>query len=66
MRMKMEYLEWIFSGIGTSILTGILGLVIGGGVGYKIGIRNSIRQKQKAHNNVNQSQIGQIVNNGNK
>ena len=66
MRMKMENLEWIFSGIGTSILTGILGLVIGGGVGYKIGIRNSIRQKQKAHNNVNQSQIGQIVNNGNK
>lgn len=62
----MEHLEWIFSGIGTSILAGIVGLIIGGGVGYKIGIRSSIHQKQKAHDNVNQSQIGQIVkNNGN-
>ena len=62
----MEYLEWIFSGIGTSILSGVVGLIFGGCIGYKIGIRNSIRQKQKAHDNVNQSQIGQIVKNGNK
>lgn len=66
MQINMEYLEWIFSGIGTSILSGIVGIVIGGSVGYKIGIRNSVSQKQKAKDNVNQSQIGQIVNNGNK
>jgi hypothetical protein len=59
-------MEWIFSGIGTSILSGIAGLFIGGGIGYKIGIRNTIRQKQNAHDNSSQSQTGQIINHGNK
>ena len=63
----MEYMEWIFNGIGTAIFTGIVGLVTGGCIGYKIGIRNTINQKQKAKENSTQTQIGQnIVNNGNK
>ena len=62
----MEALEWIFSGIGTSILSGIAGLLIGGGIGYRIGIHNSIRQNQKAGENSKQSQTGQIINDGNK
>lgn len=57
---------WIFSGIGTAILSGIAGLIIGGGVGYRIGIRKSIHQKQIAGSNSEQSQIGKIENNGYK
>ena len=62
----MEAVELIFSGIGTSLLSAIIGFIFGGVTGYKIGIRNNIRQKQKAGDNSNQNQIGQIVNNGNK
>ncbi len=58
-------LEWIFDGIGTSIVSLILGLLVGGGVGYKIGIKKSINQKQSARDNANQIQIGDI-NNGDK
>lgn len=62
----MQCVEWIFDGIGTAILSGIAGLVIGGVSGYQIGIRNKTKQKQKAGNNSNQTQIGNITNNGNK
>lgn len=86
--------EWIFSGIGTTILTGISGMIIGGIGGYQIGIhshgkqgqkagaearqqqefeanekdigeksrvKNSIRQKQKAGDKSDQTQIGRII-----
>lgn len=59
-------MEWIFSGIGTSILSGIIGLLFGGIAGYSIGIHNKINQKQKAGDNSNQNQTGQVLNNGNK
>lgn len=51
-------MEWIFDGIGTMIVSGILGLLFGGVIGYRIGVRISIRQKQKGGDNANQSQIG--------
>ena len=62
----MKAVEWVFSGIGTSLLSAIIGFIFGGVTGYKIGIRSNIRQKPKAGDNSNQNQIGQIVNNGNK
>lgn len=47
--------EWIFSGIGTSILMGIIGFL----VGYKIGVHKSkIKQNQKAKDGSKQTQIG--------
>ena len=56
-------MEWIFDGIGTAIITLILGLLVGGTVGYKIGInKNIIRQKQKAGNNSSQIQVGRDYN----
>lgn len=59
-------MEWFFDGIGTAIITGIVGILVGGGVGYRIG-RNTIKQKQKARSNSVQTQIGQnITNNGGK
>lgn len=65
-QVNMDYMEWIFSGIGTSILSGIAGLVIGSVAGYNIGIHSNIRQKQKSGDNSSQSQTGQIIINGNK
>ena len=57
-------MEWIFDGIGTTIVSGIFGMIIGGGAGYYIGMQTSIKQKQKAKNNANQVQIGQVNNYG--
>jgi hypothetical protein len=52
-------MEWIFDGIGTAIVTLILGILTGGAVGYKIGInKNKVKQKQKAGDNSSQIQIG--------
>ena len=45
----MEDFNWIFDGFGTEILSLIVGLITGGTVGYNIGIRNKIKQKQKAN-----------------
>lgn len=57
-------MEWIFDGIGTAIVSGLIGMGIGGGIGYYTGMRVTIKQKQKARDNAQQSQIGQI-NDGN-
>lgn len=58
-------MEWFFDGIGTAIITGIAGLFVGGCVGYKIGVRTTIKQKQKGRSNSVQIQTGQnITNNG--
>ncbi|MDR1006104.1 MAG: hypothetical protein LBL74_04495 [Bacteroidales bacterium] len=52
-------MEWIFNGIGTAIITLIIGFISGGAVGYKIGIKKTKTvQKQKAKDNANQIQIG--------
>lgn len=58
----MENLKWIFEGIGTLII----GTFIGGAVGYKIGVKNKIKQTQKAGDNSTQSQVGSntVINNG--
>lgn len=61
-------MEWIFDGIGTAIITFILGLIIGGPTGYKIGVRRTqIKQKQKAGDSSTQTQVGQTnISNGQK
>ena len=61
-------MEWIFDGIGTAIIMFVLGLLIGGPTGYKIGVhRAQIKQKQKAGDSSTQTQVGQInISNGQK
>lgn len=60
-------MEWFFSGIGTEIISALIGLLIGGISGYKIGVQNKIKQTLKAGDNSNISQTGSVVNNyGNK
>jgi hypothetical protein len=57
----MENIKWIFDGIGTTIITSIISLLIGGGIGYKIAIKKTvIKQTQKAGDNSNQIQIGNL------
>lgn len=58
----MEDIKWIFDGIGTAVVTFIVGLLVGGTAGYKIAIRKTIKQTQKAGDNSSQSQIGEIKN----
>lgn len=57
----MEWVEWVFSGIGTQFISFIAGIIIGGVGGYKIAIRKSyFRQTQKARDNSVQIQTGEI------
>lgn len=57
-------MEWFFDGIGTQIIASIIGLIVGaisgGAVGYRIGLKNHNKQTQKAKDNANQVQIGNI------
>lgn len=52
----MGNIQWIFSGIGTEILMLVIGAVVGGLTGYKIGIKRSGTQKQKAKKGAKQRQ----------
>lgn len=52
-------MEWIFNGIGTTIVSSIVSLLVGGGIGYRVGInKNKVKQKQKAGDHASQIQIG--------
>ena len=44
----MENIPWIFDGIGTEIVGLVLGTVLGGFAGYKIGIHKKGKQLQIA------------------
>ena len=57
--MAMNDISWIFDGIGTAIISGLVGLLLGGTVGHKSGVRKTkIRQSQRAGKNSSQIQIG--------
>ncbi len=48
--------EWFFDGIGTELISLIIGAIGGGAVGYKIGIKRTSVQKQVARDNALQTQ----------
>ena len=50
-------MEWIFEGIGTAIITLIIGLITGGLYKYCVN-KNTVKQSQKAGDNSSQIQIG--------
>lgn len=58
----LSFAEWFFDGLGTAIFTLIFGLIAGGAFGYKIGIKNTINQKQSAGDNSTQTQVGRDYN----
>lgn len=57
----MENIQWIFDGIGTEVISLIVGLIVGGVSGYKIGVRNKANQKQRARDHATQTQKGNIT-----
>ncbi|MBM6930453.1 hypothetical protein H5999_05240 [[Clostridium] spiroforme] len=57
----MENIQWIFDGIGTEVISLIVGLIVGGVSGYKIGVRNKANQKQQARDHATQTQKGNIT-----
>ncbi len=59
----MENVQWIFSGIGVEILKVLIGAIIGGGVGYAVGVRRKISQSQIATDNAEQDQNTNIIEN---
>ncbi|MCT3723396.1 hypothetical protein CMT75_07745 [Elizabethkingia anophelis] len=61
-KLKILLMEWFFDGLGTSLITLIIGLLGGGVTGYKIGIKKNIKQSQKAGNNSSQIQVGNDYN----
>ena len=58
----INFVAWFFDGIGTEIALLVLGLLIGGGGGYFLGLKVKSRQYQKASNNSKQKQIITISN----
>ena len=56
-------IQWFFDGIGTELISIIIGLIVGGigggFVGYRIG-KNKVKQTQKARDNANQNQVGVV------
>ncbi len=57
----MENIEWIFSGIGTQILSLIIGAIGGGIIGYRVGMRKTGAQKQTAKEGATQRQEMEII-----
>lgn len=55
-------MEWIFSGAGTAVISGIISFILGGVIGYNIGVTSRNKQSQKAGDNSNQFQIGNTTN----
>lgn len=49
-------MEWFFDGIGTELVSLIIGAIGGGAVGYKVGIRRTAVQKQVAGDHAKQTQ----------
>lgn len=67
--MSSNWYEWIFSGIGTSILSGLIGLLVGSIGTFQIYKHKSkIKQIQKSGKDSKQKQIGSkaVVGNNSK
>jgi hypothetical protein len=55
-----EWWKWLFDGLGTEIVSFIIGGATGGLAVFKIGKRNSkFTQSQKARDNSSQIQVGE-------
>lgn len=57
-----EDIKWIFSGSGTTILSHIVTAVVSAFAGYKVGVRSTVKQIQKAGKNSKQYQRSNLQN----
>lgn len=51
-----EWITWVFDGIGSTIFSIAVSALIGGAIGYKIGIHKNVKQKQIGGNSAKQRQ----------
>ena len=51
-----EWIPWVIDGSGSTIFSLIAGALIGGAIGYKIGVHKNVKQKQTGGDNVKQRQ----------
>ena len=51
-----EWITWVFDCIGATIFPIAVRALIGGAVGYKIGVHKNVKQKQTGGDNVKQRQ----------
>lgn len=57
-----EWITWVFDGIGTTIFSIAISALIGGAVGYKIGVHKNVKQKQAGGDSVKQRQVFTLEN----
>ena len=57
-----EWIRWVFDGVGTEIIAGLIGLIIGGVGGFAIGKRTTSKQMQKAGDSSKQKQAFTVDN----
>ena len=61
----MDWFIELINAIGTEIISAITGLILGGlgggAIGYRIANKSKAKQTQKARDNANQSQIGNVT-----
>ena len=51
-----EWITWVFDGIGSTIFSIAVSALIGGAIGYKVGIHKNVKQKQIGGNSAKQRQ----------
>ena len=54
--LQVMWYEWFFDGIGSELVSLILGLLVGAAGGYKIGLKRNGLQKQVSLDNAKQEQ----------
>ena len=48
-----EWITWVFDGIGSTIFSLIAGALIGGAIGYKIGVHKTLNRNRLAETMLN-------------
>ena len=56
MEALKEALSWLFDGIGTELISLLVGAAVGGFAGYKVGVKKSGKQEQIAKDGAHQKQ----------
>lgn len=59
---ESKTIEWVFSGIGTQIISYLITAGLSAFIGYKIGVKNTVKQIQKAGENSKQHQVSTVKN----
>lgn len=59
--MLDTFFSWFFDGLGTEIVSLLIGGIAGSAIGYKVGVNKSIKQSQSAGDDARQTQTANIT-----